>query len=146
MKKEVNISINTDSYPANDDPRHIAQETTGTVFFKDELLYITYNENPEEFGKTTTTLKIKPDRLELIRTGNVMSRLVFRKDIPYEGGYNTPYGTLPVKISVHSMNIRADENSGDISMSYLLDFAGDITENKFTFKYNQSAKGFCTNE
>lgn len=136
MKKEVNISINTDSYPVNDDPRHIATNTKGTVFSGDGLLYISYKENPEEFGKTTTTLKVKKNRIELIRTGNIVSRLVYCKDSPYEGSYNTPYGSLPLKIKVAEMNISADENRGEIYMRYTLDVAGDVTDNKFTFKYN----------
>ena len=74
--------------------------------------------------------------MELIRTGNIVSRLVFCREIPFEGAYNTPYGTLPVKIRVNAISVNADGNSGEIFMDYYLDFAGDITENKFKLKYN----------
>ena len=136
MKKEVSITIETESIPRDDDPRFISTKTKGTVFSGDGLLYISYKENPEEFGKTLTTVKIKKDRVELIRTGNVVSRLVFCKALPFEGSYNTPYGSLPVKLSVTDMQVSADGNCGIITMRYTLDFAGDITENKFTLKYN----------
>lgn len=136
MKKDVTVTITTESIPKEDSPRHISTKTTGTLFSKDGLLYILYKENPEEFGKTTTTVKFKKNRLELIRNGNVTSRLVFCKDLPYEGSYNTPYGSLPVKIDVTDMQVDADENHGIVTMQYNLDFAGDITMNKFTLKYN----------
>ena len=136
MKKEVNIEITTDSFPKGDEPRHISTKTKGNAFSGEGLLYVTYMENPEEFGTTTTKVKIKPDRIELIRSGNVESRLVFCKDVPYEGSYNTPYGSLPLKIRVTEMSVNADGSSGEIYMNYHLDFAGDITENKFKLKYN----------
>ena len=135
-KKEVSIEITTDSFPKNDDPRHISTKTKGTAFSGDGLLYVTYMENPEEFGKTTTKVKIKKDRIELIRSGNIVSRLVFCKDLPFEGVYNTPYGGLPVKIKVNELSVNADGSSGEVFMNYNLDFAGDITENKFKLKYN----------
>ena len=136
MKKEVLVSIETESVPKDDKPRHISTQTKGTLFSGDGLLYISYYENPEEFGKTLTKVKIKNDRVELIRTGNIVSRLVFCKTLPFEGMYNTPYGSLPVKINVTHLDINADENSGIVKMIYNLDFAGDVTENKFTLKYN----------
>ena len=136
MKKEVSIEITTDSFPKGEEARHISTKTKGTAFSGDGLLYVTYMENPEEFGKTTTKVKIKKDRIELIRSGNIVSRLVFCKDVPYEGSYNTPYGSLPVKIQVTEMSVNADGNCGEIYMNYHLDFAGDITENKFKLKYN----------
>lgn len=136
MKKDVFVTIKTESFPKDDSPRHIMTNTKGTLFSGDGLLYISYNENPKEFGKTLTKVKIKSDRVELIRTGNIVSRLVFCKDLPFEGMYNTPYGSLPVKINVTRLEINADENSGTVKMEYNLDFAGDITENKFTLKYN----------
>ena len=136
MKKEVSVTIETESIPKDDEPRHINTQTKGTLFSGDGLLYISYDENPEEFGKTLTKVKIKKDRVELIRTGNIVSRLVFCKALPFEGMYNTPYGSLPVKIKVADLNVNADENSGIVTMLYCLDFAGDVTENKFTLKYN----------
>ncbi len=136
MKKEVTIVMDTESIPKNDESRYISLKTRGTLFYGNGLLYISYKENPEEFGKTTTIIKIKKDRLELIRSGNVESRLVFSKDTPYQSSYNTPYGSLPLGLKVSEMRISADQNNGDIFMKYSLDFAGEITENKFTLKYN----------
>lgn len=135
MKKEVTVLMDTESIPKEDSPRHISIKTKGTVFKKDGLLYITYKENPEEFGKTLTTVKIKAGRLEIIRTGNIASRLVFCPNYPYEGSYNTPYGSLPVKLNVTRMDITTGETEGSIFMQYDLDLAGDITNNKFTLKY-----------
>ena len=136
MKKEVSIFINTESIPKDDEPRHISTQSKGTLYEKDGLFYITYRENPEEFGKTTTTIKVKNDRIELLRTGNVSSRLVFSKDRPFEGSYNTPYGSLPLRLIVAEMKIDIGDESGSIFMKYSLDFAGDITDNTFTLKYN----------
>ncbi len=135
MKKEVSVSITTRSIPKSDEPQTISTSAKGTVYRKDDLLYISYKENPEEFGKTLTTVKIKNDRVELIRTGNVSSRLVFSKGKSYESSYNTPYGSLPLKISVSDMEICAGEDEGSVFMNYCLDFAGDQTENNFTLKY-----------
>ena len=135
MKKDISISITTQSFPKGDEPQTISTEAKGTVYQKDGLLYISYKENPEEFGKTLTTVKIKNDRVELIRTGNVSSRLVFIKDKPYESSYNTPYGSLPLKISVLDMDISAGGDAGTVFMKYSLDLAGDQTENNFTLKY-----------
>lgn len=135
MKRKVSIVINTQSIPKDDEPRGISTESEGTVYTKDGLFYISYYETPEEFGKTLTTVKIKNDRVELIRTGNVSSRLVFRKDLPYEGSYNTPYGSLPLKLEVSDIKILIGDEEGSLNMKYSLDFAGDETENIFTLKY-----------
>ena len=135
MKKDVSINITTQSIPKADEPQTISTKAKGTVYKKDDLLYISYPENPEEFGKTLTTVKIKNDRVELIRTGNISSRLVFIKNRPFESSYNTPYGSLPLKLTVSDMNISVDETEGTIFMKYSLDFAGDETVNNFTLKY-----------
>ena len=52
MKKEVNIVINTESISETGEPDHISINVKGTLFKKDGLFYISYSENPEEFGKT----------------------------------------------------------------------------------------------
>ncbi|MFA7636530.1 MAG: DUF1934 domain-containing protein [Monoglobales bacterium] len=139
MKKEANILLETESIPKNEPPRHISTSAKGTVFYKGGLLYILYKENPDEFGKTQTTIKIKGDRLELIRTGSINSRLVFCTESPYEGSYDTPYGSLPLKIKVESLEIDADETSGSIFMRYKLDLAGDKTDNNFSLKYKSGS-------
>ena len=136
MKKEVNIVIGTESIGETGETDHISLTTQGTLFKKDGLFYISYNENPEEFGKTLTTIKIKNDRVELIRTGNVSSKLVFLKNRPFKSSYNTPYGSLPLTLSLMDMKLATGDCEGTVFLHYALDLAGNKTENKFTLKYN----------
>lgn len=136
MKKEVTIVINTESIGETGEPDHISVTAKGTVLKKDGLFYISYNENPEEFGKTLTTIKVKNDRVELIRTGNVSSKLIFIKNQPFNSSYNTPYGSLPLKLSLIDMTLATGDCDGQIFLHYNLDLAGNKTENKFTLKYN----------
>ena len=136
MKKEVNIVIHTESISETDETDHISLTVKGTLFKKDGLFYISYSENPEEFGKTLTTIKVKNDRVELIRTGNVSSKLVFLKNSPFKSNYNTPYGSLPLTLSLMDMTLATGESEGVIFLHYTLDLAGNKTENKFTLKYN----------
>lgn len=136
MKKEVTVNIETKSKPKDDAPRLVSVCAKATLFMKDELAVILYREDKEEFGDTTTTIKIKPGRAEIVRSGDINSTLIFDMTHTFEGIYKTPYGNLPVKTTLTDMETDLCQSHGSVSMNYTLDFAGEITENKFTLKYN----------
>lgn len=135
MKKEINIVLETESIPKDGSSRLVSLDVKGTLYKKGDLVCILYKENPEEFGDTLTTLKINPQRLDIVRTGDISSRLTFNKSRTFEGVYTTPYGNLPVKTEVSDMESYIGENEGSVSMHYTLDFSGEITENKFKLNY-----------
>jgi len=80
MKKDVLITIKgLQSYEDQDDDT-IELVTTGTYYKKDDDYYIVYKESElTGLGETTTTVKVEPNRVTVIRFGDTKSHMIFEE-------------------------------------------------------------------
>ena len=67
---------------------------------------------------TVTRFTVRPDSVELERTGAVFSVMVFRVGRPHSSLYETPWGTLLVDVTATSLSHRLTERGGILELRY----------------------------
>lgn len=122
MKKKAIISVL--SRQLGDD-EEIEVVTPGLFYVKDNSYFAEYDETSiSGMEGTTTTLKINPEKFSLIRMGSTNAEMDFDKKAKSISMYNTPYGTLELKIETKKLDVNVNENGGDILIKYLLSVVG----------------------
>ncbi|MEE0265589.1 MAG: DUF1934 domain-containing protein [Acutalibacteraceae bacterium] len=86
-----------------------------------------------------TTIKIADNIITITRDGNYGSQLMLEIGKRHQCHYSTPMGELMIGVYTHKMDIALDENGGEMSVAYTLDFdTAVVSEN--TFKITVSKK------
>lgn len=99
----------------------------GNYILKNDHVYITYKESEiSGMEGTTTTLKITPSSLNILRFGAYNSNLEFRGNEATLTNYQTPYGSIPIIINTTLLEIdlRQGEKS-NIHLKYILETEGE---------------------
>ena len=127
MNKRALISISSRQKAKDEDV--IEVQTPGSYYKEEDLYLAQYNET-EVSGMegTTTTLKIRPDKVLLIREGTTNAQMEFEKNSKYTTLYNTPYGALELVIQTKELKINVDEKGGDIFINYNMSIAGQVAQ------------------
>jgi uncharacterized beta-barrel protein YwiB (DUF1934 family) len=120
MKKQVEIEIHSTS-----DDQTVVQKATGELYLKSDAIYLKYKEPAYDMGATSTTLKIRPDTIKVIRHGDVQSEQEFSLNKRLLGFYYLPQGRTGLETFTHSMSVQLDEGIGSVTWSYDLSMMGD---------------------
>lgn len=127
MKKKAIISLI--SKQDNEDG-NIEVVTPGDFYKKDDCYYAVYNETQiTGMQDTTTTLKINKDKFCLIRMGSTNTNMNFTtngKDIAL---YDTPYGTMELKIFTKNIDINVNDEGGKVMIDYTMSIEGYKPQN-----------------
>ena len=88
--------------------------------------YILYEEAQEETGAVIkSTLKLKDRVLELVKTGTVRTRMVFRQGKECMTEYVTPYGCLQMGVRTDALSVSCEEDGRmKIRVEYALTSGG----------------------
>lgn len=73
----------------------------------------------------TTEILIKPEQVEIIRRGNVESRMIFKEDYKDVFLYQMEVGTMTMALHTEKLNVNKTEDGFEISMKYSLLLTGD---------------------
>jgi uncharacterized beta-barrel protein YwiB (DUF1934 family) len=120
MKKSVEIEIHSTS-----DAQTVVQKAAGEVYVKPDAVYLKYKEPSYDMGQTSTTLKIRPDTIKVIRHGDVQSEQEFSLNKRVLGFYYLPQGRTGLETFTHSMSVQLVEGIGVVTWSYDLSMMGD---------------------
>ena len=95
MKKDVLITIKgLQNYEDQEEDR-VELVTRGSFYLKNDDYYITYKESElTGLGSTTTTVKIEPERVTVLRFGETRSHMVFEEGQKHISYYDTAAGAL----------------------------------------------------
>lgn len=138
MKKRAIISVS--SKQKSDENDVIEVVTPGDFYEKDGSYYAVYKETEiSGMEGTTTTLKISNDKFSIIRMGSTSAKMEFDKKAKSVSMYNTPYGTLELKIETKTLSVNVGEKGGDIQVNYDLSVSGQ-TPNNTQLKINIKAQ------
>lgn len=128
MNKKAIVSIS--SKQIGNEEEAIEVVTPGDFYQKDDLYYAVYEETTiSGMEGTTTTLKIGKNTLSLIRTGSTSAKMEFEEKKENISMYNTPYGTLELKIKTNNLNINIDNEGGDVFIDYHMSVSGQSPQN-----------------
>ena len=87
---------------------------------------------------TLTTFQIEPDRVTLLRVGEVNSQMVFQEGRRHLSMYDTPYGALSVGINTKKRRARLDAAGGQIEIDYAIEIDHAVAgENLFHIHVRQ---------
>ncbi len=96
--------------------------TTGDYYYRNGKHYILYDEPVEGYsGHIHNTIKIGPNKLEVLKKGLSRVHMVFEKDKKNLSSYTTLFGDLTVGILTHQIRIEESETDIDVKISYSLD-------------------------
>ena len=81
---------------------------------------------------TTTTLMVTDDVVTLIRAGSVNSQFVFQQGQKHVSYYDTEYGAFTVGVTANEVDVKIDDNGGEIRIGYQLEIDNNESgENDF---------------
>ena len=101
--------------------------TLGTLSEKDGKFLITYEENKTVKNESVKTLvKTEDDRVTMIRSGALDSRLIIEKGRRNTCFYSVPQGELVLGIFGEEIENNLNENGGKLTMSYTIDIENSL--------------------
>ena len=119
MEKDVIISIQGLQHYAGMDSDNIELVTEGKLEDAEGALRLSYQES-ELTGMegTTTVFHVEPERVTLLRMGNVSSEMGFEEGRRHMSLYSTPYGSMEVGILARKLRSTLDQNGGKLEINY----------------------------
>ncbi|MBP2032368.1 uncharacterized beta-barrel protein YwiB (DUF1934 family) [Clostridium algifaecis] len=127
MKKKAIISVSS-KQQNNDDTIEVV--TPGEFYKKDDCYYVEYKETEiSGMEGTSTTFKMNNDNFSLIRIGSTNANMNFNKNQKSLSVYDTPYGTMELRIRTNKLEVNLDEKGGDVFIDYNLSISGQDYEN-----------------
>ena len=76
---------------------------------------------------TTTTLRVSPDSITLIRQGNVSSLMVFEKGRKHTSGYETEFGIIEVGVTARRLSVDLNDSGGRFDLEYVIEVNNQVT-------------------
>ncbi|MDK2564436.1 DUF1934 domain-containing protein [Romboutsia sedimentorum] len=98
------VSITTKQYDESGKVDTINLSTFADVYYKNNDIYVVYKEN-EDGNKTTSTIKISENEINIKRFGDTNSTMNFKKSSIYETKYRTPQGLFIIETNTKELKI-----------------------------------------
>lgn len=142
MDKNVIISVKGTQSHENQDMNAMELVTEGKYSREDNAYYVTYNESEVTGMKgTTTTLKVMDGVVTLIREGSVNSHFVFQQGQKHVSYYDTEYGAFTIGVLANAVDVRMDDNGGEIRVGYQIEIDNSNTgENDFFMSIREAGR------
>ena len=143
MEKQVIISIKgLQDYEQTGKDR-IELVTQGSLRRDKGLLTLSYAESElTGLEGTTTTIQVEPERVTMLRTGQVNTQMVFQEGRRHLAMYNTPYGAMTVGINTRHLFTELGDEGGDIEIDYNIELDHAVAgRNIFKINVRQAQPG-----
>ena len=85
---------------------------------------VRYEETSGEGGVTRSTIMIRPDLIEVIRKGEIGTRMIFDPAKRCETSYATPFGNVIIGISAVRLDVEIEDKTILANVNYALDMNG----------------------
>lgn len=111
--------------------------TEGRYFEEQDNRCISYEESEiSGLEGTTTTLKLGKEEAELIRSGALSSRMIFRIGCETKNAYRTEYGVFDLAVLTHKLDISiCNSLINSVYLKYRLSInAGEVYTTEMTIK------------
>ena len=143
MAQEVMISVKGIQQFDAMDKDSIELVTRGSLDREGGKLTLQYEESElTGLEGTLTTIQVEPERVTMMRTGQVNTQMVFQEGRRHLSMYNTPYGAMAVGVNTRHLYAELDEAGGDIEIDYAIEIDHAIVgRNVFRINVKQ-ADGF----
>ncbi|MCD8145224.1 MAG: DUF1934 domain-containing protein [Oscillospiraceae bacterium] len=129
MKKDVIITIKSQQNMNGQDQDTVELVTTGRLTSHGPDGYLLSYQETEltGMGNTRSTFRVDPNRVSLIRTGQVCSQMVFEMGRKHTSVYGTPFGNLEIGITARRIDAELNDDGGHLNIDYAIDVDHLIT-------------------
>lgn len=119
MSIPVILSIRGRQTYMDQEPDTIRLDTEGTMEYRDGGWDIAYEES-ELTGMVgvTTTFRVEPDKVTLIRTGKLSSTMVFQEGVSHDSLYRMEFGALMISVKATRLFYDIVPDGGSIDLVY----------------------------
>ena len=144
MEKEVIISIKGTQRFEGNQPDTIELVTEGRLEREGDHYTLSYQESElTGLEGTLTTFQIEPDRVTLMRVGEVNSQMVFEEGRRHMSMYNTPYGAMTIGVNTRHLLAELSDRGGEIEIDYAIEIDHEIAgRNVFQINVKESDGSF----
>ena len=119
MSKPVILSIQGRQTYAGQEPEVIRLDTEGFMEFRNGGWDITYEESElTGLSGVTTTFRVEPEKVTLLRTGALSSTMVFQEGVAHDSLYRMEFGTLMISVKATRVFFDLVEDGGSIDLVY----------------------------
>ena len=119
MSIPVILSIEGRQTYVGQDPDVIRLDTEGTMEFRDGGWDITYEESElTGLAGVTTTFRVEPEKVSLVRTGKLTSTMVFQEGVSHDSLYRMEFGALMISVKATRVFFDIVEDGGSIDLVY----------------------------
>lgn len=119
MTIPVILSIRGRQSYAGQDPDVIRLDTEGNMSFSNGGWDITYEESElTGLEGVTTTFRVEPGTVKLIRTGKLASTMIFQEGVSYDSLYQMEFGALMLTVKATRVFYDIVEDGGVIDLVY----------------------------
>lgn len=124
MKKEVKVSISGIHNNAEEETVEVV--SMGEMFEKDDQIYVSYEEaaddaSGEDCEIIKSMMKVRPDQIEIIKSGATETHMIFVEDKDTLSYYSTPFGELEVSIHTDRLEQIQTDSGFRILLKYVLE-------------------------
>ena len=125
--KDVILSLTGMQLSDGAEPELLEMVTEGKYRKQGGAYYITFRENisGESELLTTTTLKVaEGGMMTLMRYGAINNHFVFERGKKHLSHYETEVGSVTVGVTARNMEVRINDDGGDIHIGYEIEING----------------------
>ena len=119
MSTPVILSIQGLPSYAGQEPEVIRLDTEGYMEFRDGGWDIVYEESElTGLAGVTTTFRVEPGKVTLMRTGKLSSTMVFQEGVAHDSLYKMEFGALMITVKATRLFYDIVEDGGCIDLVY----------------------------
>ncbi|MBP2640696.1 MAG: hypothetical protein H6Q66_1647 [Firmicutes bacterium] len=125
--KQVLVTVTGTQCDINGEEHQIKLQALGRCYEKNGVHYVIYEENQSSgMQGTITTLKIYPDHVVLLRSGEIEQKLDFYLQRKTYGQYTTAFGRMQIEVTAKVLEISpwTGDNPVSVVIHYDLEIDG----------------------
>ena len=134
MKKNVDVIVTGIHSRVGEPTEKIVTNSVGVFEEKEDgMCILEYDEEQDAGGGTVkihNKVSIAPDGkgMEIIRGGDIKSKLAFADKLEYDTEYNTPYGSMQMKVRTNNFDFIKTRQEEDMKLmaEYVLEMEGEV--------------------
>lgn len=82
---------------------------------------------PEEMSSVHTLVECRPNGVTVLRTGSVVSTIVYRENETFIGGYETPIGLFTLRVYATEVSMKRRGGMGHIRLVYQISLSSALS-------------------
>ncbi len=123
-EKEVLISVSGSDAAGGE----IVLTTVGTLAELPDGWLVSYDEiHPDDLASTSTTMECRTDGVTVLREGDVVSTIVYRKGETFVGDYQTALGAFELRVFTTEVHVKRRGNMGHIHLGYQISLSSGMS-------------------